>query len=201
MGGGVGLTVHGMYRVATENTLFAMPETAIGFFPDVGGTFFLPKLDNHMGMYFALTGSALKGQDVYHAGIATHFVPSTRIEMLKARLCDVSLTPAAISDSIDDFSAELEPFSLEPLRVHIEECFGKSSVTEIISSVESKLSSSDKNVTSWAQKTLKELKAVSPLSLQVTFALLKQNVNFSLNKALQVEYSASQAFMVKKILI
>lgn len=73
MGGGVGLSVHGKYRVATEKTVFAMPEVGIGFFPDVGGSFFLPRLKGHLGMYLALTGSQLKGSDVLRAGIATHF--------------------------------------------------------------------------------------------------------------------------------
>lgn len=63
MGGGAGISVHGQFRVATENTTFAMPETAIGFFPDVGGSFFLPRLDGVLGRYLALTGARLKGQD------------------------------------------------------------------------------------------------------------------------------------------
>ena len=63
MGGGAGVSVHGQYRIATENTVFAMPETAIGFFPDVGGSFFLPRLEGALGSYLALTGHRLKGQD------------------------------------------------------------------------------------------------------------------------------------------
>eukprot|EP00003_Mantamonas_plastica_P022486 TRINITY_DN3838_c0_g1_i3.p1 TRINITY_DN3838_c0_g1~~TRINITY_DN3838_c0_g1_i3.p1 ORF type:complete len:316 (-),score=68.62 TRINITY_DN3838_c0_g1_i3:427-1374(-) len=78
MGGGVGLSVHGTFRVATENTMFAMPETAIGLFPDVGGSFFLPRLQGELGMFLALTGQRLKSSDVKHAGIATHFVPAAR---------------------------------------------------------------------------------------------------------------------------
>ncbi len=74
MGGGVGLSVHGKYRVATANTLFAMPETGIGFFCDVGGSYFLPRLPKHLGYYLALTGARLKGVDVLHAGVATHYV-------------------------------------------------------------------------------------------------------------------------------
>lgn len=63
MGGGVGISIHGQYRIATENTVFAMPETAIGFFPDVGGSFFLPRLEGALGMYLGLTGARLKGID------------------------------------------------------------------------------------------------------------------------------------------
>ena len=64
VGGGVGLTIHGHFRVATENTVFSMPETGIGLFPDVGGSFFLPRLDGEIGMYLGLTGARLKGSDV-----------------------------------------------------------------------------------------------------------------------------------------
>jgi len=63
VGGGLGLTVHGHFRVATENTVTAMPETAIGFFPDVGGSFFLPRLEHSLGIYMALTGERLSGID------------------------------------------------------------------------------------------------------------------------------------------
>ncbi|XP_012583148.1 PREDICTED: 3-hydroxyisobutyryl-CoA hydrolase, mitochondrial isoform X2 [Condylura cristata] len=79
MGGGVGLSVHGQFRVATEKSLFAMPETAIGLFPDVGGGYFLPRLQGKLGYFLALTGFRLKGRDVYRAGIATHFVDSEKV--------------------------------------------------------------------------------------------------------------------------
>uniref|UniRef100_A0A8C0XMF9 3-hydroxyisobutyryl-CoA hydrolase n=1 Tax=Castor canadensis TaxID=51338 RepID=A0A8C0XMF9_CASCN len=79
MGGGVGVSVHGQFRVATERTLFAMPETGIGLFPDVGGGYFLPRLQGKLGYFLALTGFRLKGRDVYRAGIATHFVDSRKV--------------------------------------------------------------------------------------------------------------------------
>ncbi|XP_039090660.1 3-hydroxyisobutyryl-CoA hydrolase, mitochondrial isoform X2 [Hyaena hyaena] len=86
MGGGVGLSVHGQFRVATEKSLFAMPETAIGLFPDVGGGYFLPRLQGKLGYFLALTGFRLKGRDVYKAGIATHFVDSEKLDMLEEDL-------------------------------------------------------------------------------------------------------------------
>ncbi|XP_068926324.1 3-hydroxyisobutyryl-CoA hydrolase, mitochondrial isoform X4 [Petaurus breviceps papuanus] len=78
MGGGVGVSVHGHFRVATEKTLFAMPETALGLFPDVGGGYFLPRLPGKLGYLLALTGFRLKGRDVQKGGIATHFVDSDK---------------------------------------------------------------------------------------------------------------------------
>ncbi|XP_049743654.1 3-hydroxyisobutyryl-CoA hydrolase, mitochondrial isoform X2 [Elephas maximus indicus] len=86
MGGGVGLSVHGQFRVATEKTVFAMPETAIGLFPDVGGGYFLPRLQGKLGYFLALTGFRLKGRDVHKAGIATHFVDSETLGMLEEDL-------------------------------------------------------------------------------------------------------------------
>ena len=86
MGGGVGLSVHGAFRVATEKSVFAMPETAIGFFPDVGGSHFLPRLKGKLGLFLGLTGHRLEGRDVYKAGIATHFVPSAHLDELEATL-------------------------------------------------------------------------------------------------------------------
>ena len=71
---GCGLSIHGDFRVATERTLLAMPETALGLFPDVGGSFFLPRLPGKLGMFLALTGYRLKGADVFHSNLATHYV-------------------------------------------------------------------------------------------------------------------------------
>lgn len=86
MGGGVGLSVHGEFRVATERTVFAMPETAIGLFPDVGGGYFLPRLGGKLGLYLALTGYRLKGGDVFRSGVATHMCSSDLVSSLEQDL-------------------------------------------------------------------------------------------------------------------
>lgn len=91
MGGGVGISVHGSHRVATERTVFAMPETAIGLFPDVGGGWFLPRLELEVGTWLALTGTRIKGLDTLSVGVATHFAESSTIEALKQRLCERGL--------------------------------------------------------------------------------------------------------------
>jgi enoyl-CoA hydratase/carnithine racemase len=89
MGGGVGVSVHGKFRVATEKTLFAMPETAIGLIPDVGGSHFLPRLPGGLGLYLALTGARLKGMEVFYSSIATHYVPSEKIPELEQKLSGI----------------------------------------------------------------------------------------------------------------
>ncbi|AWP12620.1 putative lanosterol synthase-like isoform 7, partial [Scophthalmus maximus] len=107
MGGGVGLSVHGRFRVATEKTLFAMPETAIGLFPDVGGGYFLPRLRGRLGLFLALTGFRLKGRDVHRAGVATHFVESKKIPDMEKELVDLtSPSPEDISRVLDTYQTK-----------------------------------------------------------------------------------------------
>jgi len=86
MGGGVGISVHGAYRVATERARFAMPETGIGFFPDIGASYVLPRLPGALGFYLGLTGRVLEGGDGVRAGFATHFVPHTALAALREAL-------------------------------------------------------------------------------------------------------------------
>jgi enoyl-CoA hydratase/carnithine racemase len=90
MGGGVGLSCHSKIRIATDNTVYAMPETGIGFFTDVGGSYFLSRVHNNisLGLYLGLTGYRLKAKDLVRWGVATHFVSSENIENLKK---DISL--------------------------------------------------------------------------------------------------------------
>ncbi|MEL7319342.1 MAG: enoyl-CoA hydratase/isomerase family protein, partial [Pseudomonadota bacterium] len=88
MGGGVGIAMPAKFRVATENTRFAMPETGIGLFPDVGGGWYLSRLGGRLGQFLALTGARLDGSEALWTGLATHYVPSDMIEELKARIVE-----------------------------------------------------------------------------------------------------------------
>lgn len=164
MGGGVGISVHGAYRIATENTLFAMPETGIGLFPDIGGGWFLPRLKGELGMWLALTGERLKGADVKAAGIATHYVVSKDLPALKAELSESS------SETIEDILARYDrPVSAPSYAEHIEainRIFGKPTLTDIALAL--KLEDSD-----WAQHQGEVLATRSPLSLAVTHRQLR----------------------------
>ncbi|MGB1088689.1 MAG: enoyl-CoA hydratase/isomerase family protein, partial [Alphaproteobacteria bacterium] len=105
MGGGVGISVHGSHRVATDRTTFAMPETGIGLFPDVGGSFFLPRLEGRLGMYLGLTGRRLKGADAFHAGVATHYAAQADEEAIIEALA--ALSPAdEVGEVLDSFHAD-----------------------------------------------------------------------------------------------
>ncbi|XP_017967946.1 3-hydroxyisobutyryl-CoA hydrolase, mitochondrial isoform X1 [Drosophila navojoa] len=181
MGGGVGLSVHGKYRVATDRTLFAMPETAIGLFPDVGGSYFLPRLQGKLGIYLGLTGHRLRGGDVYYAGIATHYCESSKVPELETALLNC---PDAddVPEILEKFHSKPEkPFSLTPVLEQINKHFSAGSVEEILESL--RTDDSD-----WAKKQLEILSKVSPTSLKVTFRQLELGAQLSLAQCLIMEY-------------
>jgi len=153
MGGGVGVSVHGAVRIATERTLFAMPETGIGLFPDVGGGWFLPRLGPALGMWLALTGERLKGGDVCAAGVATHFVDSAVLSAAKAAICEGGLD--LISAMVWD-----EPAAFSPHLDVINRCFSRPSVEEIFASLEAEPGE-------WAARQLATLRTRSPQTLKV----------------------------------
>lgn len=200
MGGGVGLSVHAPFRVATEKTLFAMPETDIGFFPDVGGTFFLPRLDGEIGTYLALSSDRLKGYDVVASGIATHFVPEGVLPQLEARLAEIISDDKVIpTDPYNLVNNVLEEFAIDApegyefalsgkRRELIDSIFSKSSVEDILAGLEAEGSE-------WALKTLKTIQARSPTSVRVTLAALRRGSSISIADALDKEYKLAEQFM------
>ncbi len=129
MGGGIGVSVHGSARVATEAAMFAMPETGIALFPDVGATFLLPRLRGEIGMYMALTGARLHGADAAYAGLATHFADRETIAALPAALA---------ADGAAVLAGIARPFDA-PIAPHMEaidHCFGADSVAGIVATAE-----------------------------------------------------------------
>lgn len=194
MGGGVGLSVHGYYRVSSEKTLFAMPETAIGFVPEVGGTYFLPRLTGKLGMFLALTGYRLKGADVYHAGISTHAVNNKEVDDIKEELLSLKMNSqnVEIEGCLAKFTKSAsflqQPFSLEPHLPLINDCFSAPSVEEIISRLQA---SSDP----FAKDTLVTIRKMSPFALKVTKRALDEGSEQTLAECLQMEYRLSQRFV------
>ncbi|XP_018047193.1 PREDICTED: 3-hydroxyisobutyryl-CoA hydrolase, mitochondrial-like isoform X1 [Atta colombica] len=180
MGGGVGLSIHGKYRIATEKTLFAMPETAIGLFPDVGATYFLSRLKGRLGLYLGLTGHRLKGFDVFLAGIATHFVPSEKLADLKHDL--FALRKVDIEPILNKYQQKLNhEFSLAPHMSQIENCFSAPTVEEIIERLK-------KDNSDWAQKNIEILLKMSPSSLKITKKAIDEGKEKSLADCLKTEY-------------
>ncbi|KAK2839478.1 hypothetical protein Q5P01_013218 [Channa striata] len=194
MGGGVGLSVHGRFRVATEKTLFAMPETAIGLFPDVGGGYFLPRLRGKLGLFLALTGFRLKGRDVQRAGVATHFVESKKIPDLQKELVGLK-SPSAddVSRVLDSFQTQSsldseKPFVLERHMSDIDRLFGSSSVEGIMQNIKA-------DGSEFAKKQAETLSKMSPTSLKITHKQLQLGASLSLQEVLVMEYRLSQACM------
>lgn len=135
MGGGVGLSVHAPFRIATENTVFAMPETTIGFFPDVGASFFLPRMDGALGTYLALTSEQIKGVNAFLSGIASHYLHTSSLRDLEARLAELNFGNdvsnntrlSIINDTIEEFTTgmphDAPPHFSTNVRIAIDYCF------------------------------------------------------------------------------
>uniref|UniRef100_A0A8C6WML8 3-hydroxyisobutyryl-CoA hydrolase n=1 Tax=Neogobius melanostomus TaxID=47308 RepID=A0A8C6WML8_9GOBI len=192
MGGGVGLSVHGRFRVATEKTLFAMPETGIGLFPDVGGGHFLPRLQGKLGLFLALTGFRLKGRDVHRAGVATHFVDSSKMADLEQELvkCPTVEDVSRVLDSYQNQSSlgSDKPFTLEKHLADIDRLFSADSVEQIVDNLRAEGSE-------FTTKQAETLSRMSPTSLKMTFKQLQLGGALSLKDVLIMEYRMSQACM------
>jgi len=180
MGGGIGVSVHNGPRVATENALLAMPETAIGFFPDVGTSHVLPRLPDGIGMWLALTGARLKGADAVHAGLATHFVPRARLSDLKAALTEGD------ASAVRRFAENPPPASFEAHRGAIRRCFAAGTVPEILRALEAE-------GTDWAAEQAAILRRMSPTSLFVSVELLRRGAGATLDECLEMELALTRA--------
>jgi enoyl-CoA hydratase len=171
MGGGVGISVHGPFRIATERTVFAMPETGIGLFPDVGGGWFLPRLPGETGTWLALTGTRLKAADCRAAGIATHFVPSELLGAVKAQIAgaaqahDPAAALASGLDALDEPAGAVRELTPEA-RARIDRCFAGDSVEAILEALAA-------DGSDWAQAQAKTLADKSPQTLKVALRQLR----------------------------
>jgi len=194
MGGGVGLSVHGRFRLATEKTLFAMPETGIGLIPDVGGGFFLPRLQGQLGMFLALTGFRLKGRDVQRAGVATHFCESSKMPEVEQELMSLANpSDKAVAAVLDAHHSackldEDKPFVLQEHIATIDDAFAASTVEQILQNLEN-------NGSPWALKQVETIRKMSPTSLKISLEQLRRGANLSLADVLTMEYRLSQSCM------
>ncbi len=162
MGGGVGISAPARYRVATERTVFAMPETGIGLFPDVGGGWYLPRLPGAAGLWLALTGARIKAADCLLLGLATDFVESGRIEALKAELM---ARPGEIETILTEFEADAGAPPLAEARDELDRTFAGESVEAIVQALEAQGSR-------WSAMQLQALRSKSPQTLKVALRQL-----------------------------
>ncbi len=185
MGGGVGVSVHGAFRVATERTLFAMPETGIGFFPDVGGSFFLPRLPGAVGMYLGLTGARLGAADALHVGVATHFVDSARLPALSEALAQAG-DAVGVEAVLARFHQEPGPAPIDGRRALIDRCFGGATLAEVTAALEAEADP-------WAAETLMALRRKSPHLVAVSFEMIRRGATLSFDECMRMEFRLAMA--------
>ena len=183
MGGGVGLAMPARYRVATEKTTFAMPETGIGLFPDVGGGWFLPRMPGHIGLWLALTGARIKAADCELVGVATDFVESGKIAELKAAIVS---DPAAIETLLTEYEGDAGRPPLAQHQDEIDAIFGLDSLEAILAALKA-------SETEWASEQLKVLATKSPQTMKVAVRQLRlggQARSFAENMAMEYRIGA-----------
>lgn len=222
MGGGVGLSMHGKFVVATEKTVFAMPETAIGFFPDVGASFLLPRLGRRLiegeeyetdvpksralkgqglGTYLALTGERLKGKEVIGLGLATHYMETSEYETLVHHLTGLEFEARVPQEQRDEMIHEAleeletdEAFQeIDPEYLEtVESVFGALNENDTVEGIFERL---EKLNTEWSKETLETLKKMSPLSLKVTLEQMRQGAVKTCAECFQMEYRMATRMM------
>ena len=177
MGGGVGVSVHGSHRVADETMQFAMPETGIGLFPDVGGSFFLPRLPGEIGMYLGLTGARLKTADALYGGVATHFVPAAKRDSLIAALVDGKTPDAALRALSENTAAA----PLSERRDAIDRIFAGTNVEAILSAL-------DADATDWAADAAKTIRTKSPTATKLAFRQIRNGKTLNFDDCMRMEF-------------
>ena len=210
MGGGVGLSVHAPFRIATQNTVFAMPETTIGFFPDVGASFFLPRMDGEIGAYLALTSEQLKGVNAYLSGIATHYIDSTSLPDLEARLSELNFKDSQrlperlriINDTIEEFTTGMPhdvPQQISGnVRMAIDYCFQEGfQIEEILSALQESVENPNTpdDIRKWADKTRKTILQRSPTSVKVALSQVRRGKKWNIAQTFQHEHNIASKFM------
>ncbi len=166
MGGGVGISQPARFRVATEHTRFAMPEVGIGLFPDVGGSWYLSRLEGRMGAFLALTGARLDGAEAIELGLATHYLPADRLAEAKARIAE---HPDRIAGILSELAATPPEARIARNRAAINRLFAGNSVAEIADAL-------DKDGSDWAIVERATLGSKSPLSCMIALRQLREGL-------------------------
>jgi enoyl-CoA hydratase len=187
MGGGVGVSVLGSVRVATENTTFAMPETGIGFFPDVGGGWFLPRLPGRLGVYHAMTGGRLHGADFCAVGLADVYIPSERLDDAAEILAtlDPPCGRGQVMGVLGVFAEKPPAAKITGLQPMIDRLFAGGTVEEIFSALFADPSED-------AQKWAKAMAGKAPTSLKVALEQLRRGKAMTLDQVLAMEFRLAQ---------
>ncbi|MGJ8563934.1 MAG: enoyl-CoA hydratase/isomerase family protein [Alphaproteobacteria bacterium] len=187
MGGGVGLSVHGRHRIAGDNTLFAMPETGIGYFPDVGGTYFLPRLGASVGNWLGLTGARAKTAEACALGIANGYIPTDKHEAFIEALGKAKLdgTDGAAQKVMKGFVKPAPKAADLPGEIG---AFNRDTVAEILGAL-------DDLETDWATAQAANIRKKSPLAMAVTLEAMKRGAGMNFREAMTTELDLSLSFL------
>jgi len=191
MGGGAGISIHASHRVGTQQLTFAMPETNIGFYPDVGATYFLSRLPNKIGIYLGLTGARITANDCYALGLVNCIIDKAQFPDLIYQLADTVLKDHAnilVTRLLEKFAITAGQSELLPHREEISSCFSKSTVEEIILALETYPSE-------WCRATATDLKTKSPTSLKVTLRALHEAEKKDFDGCMDTEYCLTEHFL------
>jgi enoyl-CoA hydratase len=178
MGGGVGISQPAQFRVATENTRYAMPESGIGLFPDVGGGWYLSRLKGRVGQYLALTGARLDGAECLWAGLATHYLPAEALPEAKRRIAEA---PEHVPDILAELAVPPPAAKIEAHAEDIARLFASDRLEDVLAALEA-------DGSEWALKELATLRAKSPQTCKVALRQLAESramASFAQNMAME----------------
>ncbi|XP_027357318.1 3-hydroxyisobutyryl-CoA hydrolase 1-like [Abrus precatorius] len=199
MGAGAGLSIHTRFRVVTEKAVFAMPEASVGLFPDVGANYFLSRLPGYFGEYLGLTGALLDGAEIAACGLATHFVPSEKLNSLENALQAVNTSNVStIAALIQKFAEKANVKEQSPFRrlEAINRCFSKGTVEEIIQSLENELQNGAEK---WITNALSYMRSSSPTSLKIFLKSIRKGQAQNIDQCLYRDYNIAFHFLRRTV--
>lgn len=191
MGGGVGISIHGSHRVATGNLIFAMPETGIGFFPDVGGTYFLPGLPGRTGFYLGLTGARLTSDDCVALGLTQHKVPHASLSDLVQAIADYAFDDnprASVTRAIEQFQVPSQASPVMEQKEAIDRCFSEDTMEAIMHALR-------QSTSALCNEAAHTLLKKSPTSLKVTLRALQEGQYLDFDACMRQEYRLACHFL------
>jgi enoyl-CoA hydratase len=187
MGGGAGIAVHGSHRVFGENAVFSMPETGIGFFPDVGSSFFLSRMPGAAGVYCALAAARLNRGDALAAGIATHAASAGAFDRIVARLAEDADVDGVLAEVAEDAPAE----TLNALQADIDTIFSTGPVESIIGRLEG-LGGENAD---WGRRTAEAIRSKSPTSLRVALRQIRAAAELDFEDCIRLDWRIACAIL------
>ncbi len=188
MGGGVGISQYGTHRVAGEGYRFAMPEVGIGFFPDVGASYFLSRLPGETGLYLALTGRTIGREDAYYLGLASHCVAAADFD----KICQAMIESDPIDPVLEGLHRHPGDSPIAGMRAPIDRIFDAESVEEILSRLDAETGAHAE----WARETADVIRQHAPLSLKVALRQLRMGRGIPMKEALVTEFRLAARFVV-----